>query len=192
MTNDPADRVILVDENDQEIGTMDKVEAHRGDGKLHRAISVYLFRPSDKKLLIQQRSLKKIVGASQWANTVCGNVRPGESYQECALRRLREEIGVTEVSIQEAHVFQYQVRCNEEFSENEIDHVFVGWFEREVHLNPDEVRAVDWVSLSELVEGRQKKNQLGDKTLAPWFVWMLEDEKLMRVLSNFTKGLNKS
>ncbi|MDQ5950941.1 MAG: isopentenyl-diphosphate Delta-isomerase, partial [Patescibacteria group bacterium] len=71
MTN--QDQVTLITEQDEVIGTMDKIEAHRGDGKLHRASSVFLFKKSEDgevELLVQQRSDKKIVGAGQWANTV--------------------------------------------------------------------------------------------------------------------------
>ena len=92
------DQVTLVDEHDHQIGVMDKVEAHRGDGKRHRASSVFLFNKNGE-LLIQQRSKKKIVGALQWGNTCCGNVRPGESCEECALRRLREGLGITTATI---------------------------------------------------------------------------------------------
>lgn len=158
------DQVILVDELDHEIGVMDKIEAHRGAGKLHRAISVFLF-DSSGKLLIQQRSNKKIVGAGQWANTCCGNVRPGETYLDCATRRLREELGIiigrdeSLTRLQEVTKFQYQVKCNEEFSEYEMDTVFIGRYDGEVQPNPDEVSATKWIDLQEI---------LSQKPLAPW------------------------
>lgn len=127
------DSVILVDEYDHPIGVMDKIEAHRGEAYLHRAISVFLFQKIDDSwyLLMQQRSNQKIVGAGLWANTVCGNVRPGESYQECAYRRLREELcfsyaDITSFDLLPVYKFQYSVQCNEEYSEREIDQVFVG------------------------------------------------------------------
>src|SRR3989344_6441635 len=120
------DQVILVDEADNQIGTMDKVAAHRGQGRLHRAISVFLFNDQGQ-LLIQQRSQEKITAQGQWGNTCCGNVRPGESYQECAYRRLREELGIAEgVTLAPVRKFSYFARCGEEFSEREIDQVFVG------------------------------------------------------------------
>ncbi len=171
------DQVILVDDQDNEIGVMDKVEAHRGEAKLHRAISVYLF--NDKgELLIQQRSAQKIVGAGQWANTCCGNVRPGETYEQCAYRRLKEELGITGATLQPIHKFQYFARCNEEFSEREIDQVFVGRYQADPQPNPDEVQSTSWINFDQLVN-RKEKDRFGDKMLAPWFVIMLENKELI-------------
>ncbi len=149
------DQVILVDELDHELGVMDKIEAHRGTGKLHRAISVFLFNV-EGELLIQQRSSKKIVGAGQWANTCCGNVRPGETYLECASRRLREELGIdgrgeVPLALNVVTKFQYQVKCNEEFGEYELDTVFAGRYDGAIQPNPEEVNAIKWIDLQELL-----------------------------------------
>ncbi|HSW90107.1 MAG TPA: isopentenyl-diphosphate Delta-isomerase [Patescibacteria group bacterium] len=157
------DQVILVDENDAEIGVMDKIEAHRGKGKLHRASSVFLFNKNGE-LLLQQRSSKKIVGALQWANTCCGNVRPGESYEECAVRRLREELGITNVVLDPVHKFIYQVQCNKAFSEYEMDTVFVGKYDGEVKPNPEEVANFKWIAWEEFIGMLNDKNPM----LVPW------------------------
>src|SRR3989344_433383 len=101
LTTNP-NLVTLVDESDQVIGEMERIEAHNGDAFRHRAISVYLFRRSANgkiELLIQRRAAKKFTGAHQWANTVCGNVWPGESYEACAYRRLQVELNITDVQI---------------------------------------------------------------------------------------------
>lgn len=157
------DQVILVNDQDQEIGVMDKVEAHRGEAKLHRAISVFLF--NDKgELLLQQRSAQKIVGAGQWANTCCGNVRPGETYEECAYRRLQEELGITDVELTPVTKFQYAVKCNDEFSEHEMDQVFVGKYEGEVKANAQEVANVTHKTLGEI---KFEMNQKEEKYV-PW------------------------
>jgi isopentenyl-diphosphate delta-isomerase len=182
------DLVILVNDQDQVIGEMDKVEAHRGDGKLHRAISVFLFRERNgkKELLIQQRSSKKIVGANQWANTCCGNVRPTESYVDCAHRRLREELGISGVLLEQTHKFQYQVRCNEEFGENEIDQVYIGQFNGSSELNPDEVQAVAWVSWEQIVQSEWRERQ--NYELAPWFEIMLQKPDLIEAIADRIEG----
>ena len=180
MKKNQEDKVILVNEKDRQIGVMDKVEAHRGKGKLHRAISVYLFNKKNQ-LLIQQRSSKKIVGAHQWANTVCGNVRPGESYEDCASRRLKEELGIKykKLKLKPIYKFQYQVKCNEEFSENEIDQVFFGFYDGKTDLNPNEVQKVSWVDWQRLLNAELNLD------LAPWFTWMLKDKKLTSLISSF-------
>lgn len=214
------DQVTLVDTNDQVIGQMDKTEAHRGEGRLHRASSVYLFRknPHTQKIesLFQQRSIYKIVGANQWGNAVCGNVRPGESYEDCAIRRLREELGVSNPSISTEHQYQYrkfggmedvydfmyQAKCNDEFSENEIDHVFVSWYDGVVEPNPQEAQDYLWIewfdllekvkalSLTEYKPGGENiivKSNRGEKTINinPWTLIMLEKKELVQKIGDF-------
>ncbi|HZZ98960.1 MAG TPA: NUDIX domain-containing protein, partial [Candidatus Saccharimonadia bacterium] len=90
--------ITLVNARDEVIGNTDVLSTHRGDGKRHRAVSVFLFNKRGE-VLLQQRSKKKIVGAMQWANTCCGNVHVGETREECAYRRLREELGITNISL---------------------------------------------------------------------------------------------
>lgn len=175
------DQVTLINEHDQVIGAMDKLEAHRGDGKLHRASSVFLFRKvagGELQLLLQQRSDKKIVGAGQWANTVCGNVWPDENYQECASRRLSFELGITDqIELSRVAVFRYQARCNEEFSENELVHVFAGWFDGTVSPNPDEVAATRWI--------RWRSPELEELEAAPWFQLFLKEPAVVTGIDTY-------
>ncbi len=204
-----ADLVTLVDESDQVIGSMDKVEAHKGTAIRHRAISVYLFQQRDdgEYLLIQQRSTKKILGSLQWANTVCGNVWPNESYHQCAMRRLSVELGITSVNITPIHKFEYHLQCSEQFSEWEIDQVFAGWYDDAVTANPDEVRDFVWVKWEDLINKNKNTpfdhspfrsktieitnpttQQLNNTTtlqLSPWFVHMLDDTQLVNKLNSF-------
>ena len=161
--NDPLDQVILVDKNDNQIGVMDKVKAHRNPAQLHRASSV-LLRNSKGEWLIQQRSTHKIVGALQWANTCCGNVRPGENYEQCAQRRLREELGIVDVELQEIGKFEYQVKCNDEFGEHALDTVFVGEYEGLVRPNHEEVNDYRWISTKDLLNELDKN----ESSYAPW------------------------
>lgn len=185
MDEKQLDQVILVDENDNHIGTMDKVDAHRGEGIRHRAISVFLFN-KDGKFLIQQRSQKKIVGAGQWANTCCGNVRPTESYEECALRRLREELGITTANIRPVHKFEYHTACNDEFSEWEIDTVFVGEYDGTVAPNPDEVAQIRWIEKDtlqqELADDKKTAKKITEQTYAPWFHILTEQPPVAELL----------
>lgn len=179
------DQVVLVTPTDEIIGTMDKIEAHRGQAKLHRAISVFLFRRNQKsgklELLIQQRSNKKIVGALQWANTVCGNVWPDESYESCAWRRLQFELGIKPEQVenlQPVHKFQYQVKCNEAFSEHEMDQVFVGWFDDSFQPNPDEVVTTAWINW-ELLKDKNSRLTLPYQW-GPWFEIMMNSQEITK------------
>ena len=173
-------QVTLIDENDQVLGYEDLYKAHEKPGLLHRASSVFLFRQNDGQLevLLQKRSPVKIVGANQWANTICGNVKPGETYEECAYRRLQEELGLTmQSSLEELTVFRYQVDCNEKYAENERDVIWGGWWSGEViACNSEEVSETEWVSW-------KKRNEWHEKS--PWFSLMLADSSLMTVLNEY-------
>lgn len=177
------DEVTLVTEDDRAIGAMDKIVAHRNPAHLHRAISVFLLRKTNTgvEVLLQQRSNKKIVGALQWANTACGNVLPGETYEACALRRLNTELGITDVLIEDIYTLRYSVACNAEYGENEIDHIFAGWYNEFVKINPHEVAAIKWESWESLA---QHKQEFG-LPLTPWFKIMLEDALLMKTINTF-------
>lgn len=179
--NQQLDQVQLVDEHDAPIGVMDKLEAHRGDGKRHRAISVFLFN-AQGELLIQKRSSKKIVGALQWANTCCGNVWPGETREACAQRRLSFELGIINVKIVPLYTFEYHLKINEGFSEWEIDEVFVGRFDSVCTPNPDEVADWRWISKEKLDEEIEKNTN----HFAPWFLIMMDVKKMRRYWEGLT------
>lgn len=196
-----SDQVILVNEKDDQIGVMNKVRAHRSPAKLHRAASVFLFRqkkdePERVELLLQQRSQEKIVGALEWANSVCVNLRPGESYPRAAKRRLQEELGIsaevaTKILLTDIFTFRYRTECENGFGENEIDHIFAGWVSEKLDqdlmlaLNPSEVKAAEWVEFAGFAQLKQKMKALG-LSLAPWFELMLEDQKLEQKMLEFT------
>jgi isopentenyl-diphosphate Delta-isomerase len=186
-TSNPFDQVVLVDSQDQELGVMDKVEAHRGEAKLHRASSVFLFNSSGE-LLIQQRADVKIVGAGQWANSCCGNVRPGETYEECAHRRLREELGIDGIELQEVHKFEYHIQCNAEFSEWEMDVAFVGAYDGQVRPNPAEVQNYEWKLPQEVAAEMAADNfdinrPIAPTKYAPWFHLFVKEEPIKEMLA---------
>ena len=148
------DEVILVTPRDQEVATLDKRVAHHHPAQLHRAISVWMMS-TEGKLLLQQRSSAKIVGADWWGNTVCGNVRPGESYEDCARRRLLMELGVQDVSLSPMIKFHYKAFANEVYAEHELDQVFIAYVDEQqldVVPNPAEVREVIWVDQREFFQ----------------------------------------
>ncbi|MEP7167339.1 MAG: isopentenyl-diphosphate Delta-isomerase [Candidatus Woesebacteria bacterium] len=169
------DQVILVDADDKEIGVMDKVEAHRGTGKLHRATSVFLFNKKGE-LLVQQRSSKKITCQLMWANTCCGNLRPGETYRECAHRRLQEELGIFGVKLEEVVKFLYQTPCDDEFSEYEMDTVYMGYYDGQVRPNPDEVSGYKWIEWNDLML---------QNSLVPWVKIMKQKEIIKKIKEHY-------
>ena len=128
--------VILVDENDQEIGVMEKVEAHQ-KAALHRAFSVFLFN-SKGKLLLQQRAFDKYHSPSLWTNTCCSHQKPGETTKVAANRRLKEEMGL-ESDLEELFTFIYKTPFDNGLTEHELDHVLVGISDAEPVINEEEV-----------------------------------------------------
>lgn len=142
------EHICIVSEDDVQVGIEDKFVAHRYPVKRHRAVSVWLLN-AQNEVLLQQRSQEKIVGAGWWANTVCGNVWADESYEECALRRLKNELGIVlqPGKLQEGSKFEYRAYCNETYGEHEIDQIFTVQVENiSLDPNPQEVANTLWVN----------------------------------------------
>ncbi len=140
-------QVILVNEQDRAIGTMEKLAAHR-EGLLHRAISVFIF-DDQGRLLIHQRAAHKYHSANLWTNTCCSHPAPGERAIDAAHRRLREEMGM-EAELAFAFTFQYRAAFDNGLTEHELDHVFVGHSDRQPFPNPAEVADYRWLSQSDI------------------------------------------
>jgi isopentenyl-diphosphate delta-isomerase len=141
--------VILVDEADNEIGTMEKMTAHE-QAVLHRAFSVFLFNDANQ-LLLQKRALNKYHSPGLWTNTCCSHPCPGETTLDAAKRRLQEEMGVS-CDLDAIFNFTYKAALDHDLTEFEFDHVFFGRFNGAPELNFEE--AIDWkyVSINELLE----------------------------------------
>src|SRR3989344_5400460 len=161
------DQVILVNRRDQILGIEEKTKAHQGKAKLHRAISIQLFNQKGE-LLIQQRSKYKKLFPLIWANTVCTDVRPYETYPVAAERRLREEFGL-KAKLKSAFKFSYAARSGKKGSEREVDQVFFGMVAGRPRPNPQEIAAWKYVPL------RQAK--AGAKNFSPWFQLILKKIK---------------
>lgn len=141
------DHVVLVNANDEPVGTCEKLRAHT-EGLLHRAVSVLVF---DQKgwLLLQRRNPAKYHSGGLWSNTCCTHPRPGEPPGEAALRRLEEEMGLA-CGLVHAFRFQYEARIGT-LTEHEVDHVFVGTSEATPRPDPDEVSDWAWVAPARLL-----------------------------------------
>ncbi len=150
LLSEPAiENVILVDECDHPIGIGEKLAIHR-EGKLHRAVSVFLFN-RERQLLIQQRAFSKYHSGGLWTNTCCGHPRPGESEIDAAQRRLWEEMGIRCV-LEKLFDFTYKAVLDNHLIEHEFDHVFIGDFNGKPQLNPEEANAAKWIDLEDLLK----------------------------------------
>jgi isopentenyl-diphosphate delta-isomerase len=130
------EEVILVDESDTPLGTMEKMEAHRR-ALLHRAFSVFIFN-SKGEMLLQQRSPDKYHSAGLWTNACCSHPRPGEDTLQAAIRRLYEELRFT-TPLEKLFHFTYKSAFDNGLTEFEFDHVFVGTYDAAIHPNKAEV-----------------------------------------------------
>jgi isopentenyl-diphosphate delta-isomerase len=142
-------QVILVNEKDEPIGVMEKMEAHQ-KALLHRAISVFIFN-SKGDLLLQQRAFEKYHSAGLWTNACCSHPEPGETASDAAHRRLHEEMGFT-TPLTYSFTFSYRSDFENGLTENEVDHVFTGVFDGAILPNPEEVAEFKFVSQATLRE----------------------------------------
>ncbi|MEK6154965.1 isopentenyl-diphosphate Delta-isomerase [Flavobacteriaceae bacterium 3-367] len=136
------ERVILVNQDDKQLGTMPKMEAHE-KGVLHRAFSVFIMNDRGETML-QQRAAQKYHSPLLWTNTCCSHQREGESNVEAGKRRLLEEMGFN-TELTELFSFIYKAPFDNGLTEHELDHVMVGSYMGDPQINPDEVADWKWM-----------------------------------------------
>lgn len=171
--------VILVDENDQEVGLMEKMEAHQ-KGLLHRAFSVLVFNDNGE-LLLQKRAFGKYHSEGLWTNTCCSHPFPGESILEAGKRRLFEEMGFT-CELTEVFSFKYKAELENGLIEHELDHVLIGFSDETPHLNLEEVSAFKWMSIDE-IKSNMKENPM---QYTAWFRILINEHesKIQHLVAN--------
>jgi isopentenyl-diphosphate delta-isomerase len=156
------EEVILVNELDEQVGVMEKMEAHQ-KGLLHRAFSIFIFNQKGK-MLLQQRASNKYHSGGKWSNACCSHPLPGEELSDAAKRRLKEELGF-ETDLKKVFEFTYRVELENSLIENEVDHVFTGQYNGKIILNPEEVQDYCFKSIPEIKQSLQIK----PATFTKWF-----------------------
>ncbi|WP_241645523.1 isopentenyl-diphosphate Delta-isomerase [Rosenbergiella metrosideri] len=154
--------VILVDEHDNPLGKMEKLAAHR-QGRLHRAVTVYIFN-TKQQLMLQQRAFSKYHCGGLWSNTCCGHPFPNESTQQAAERRLDEEMGL-KLSLTKLTQTYYNLPVTDGLVEHEFGHIFTGLTDQPPVLNPHEAENYRFASLSEV----QQELISSPERFTPWF-----------------------
>ena len=139
--------VVLVNENDNQIGIMEKMAAHIVP-RLHRAFSIFIFN-SQGEMLLQQRALTKYHSPGLWTNACCSHPRNGESLEQATARRLKEEMGLS-CDMHEVFTFIYKAPVGLGLVEHEYDHVFFGQSDDVPVINPDEVASYKYMSLDDI------------------------------------------
>lgn len=142
------DQVVLVTENDEQIGTAEKLLAHQRN-LLHRAFSIFIHN-GNGEVLLQKRALTKYHSGGLWTNTCCSHPRPGEDLVAAGKRRLKEEMGFS-TELVAKFFFVYQADLDNNLSEHELDHVLVGEFNGQLAPNPEEASEVKWITIQELI-----------------------------------------
>jgi isopentenyl-diphosphate delta-isomerase len=143
-----VEQVILVDRDDVQVGTAEKLAAHEGGGALHRAFSVFVFDGAGR-MLLQRRAPGKYHSAGLWTNACCGHPRPGEATAAGARRRLGEEMGFT-CDLEPLFTFVYRAPVGGGLTEHEYDHVFAARHDADPHPDPAEVDAWRWIDPGDL------------------------------------------
>jgi isopentenyl-diphosphate delta-isomerase len=158
--------LILVDDEDREVGHTNKLGAHQGDGLLHRAFSIFLFDGPDR-VLLQQRAAEKPLWPGFWSNSVCSHPRQGETYERATERRLFEELG-TEAPLHRVYRFKYQASFGDAGAEHELCTVYIGNRSANAVIAPhhEEVQDWDWFDCKKVDHWTRDEPDV----FTPWFL----------------------
>lgn len=167
-TEDPVvssetDLLVLVDEADNALGVLDKAACHDGEGRLHRAFSVFVL-DRDGRVLLQQRAHGKRLWPGYWSNSCCSHPRAGEALESAAVRRLEQELGLA-CTLERVYAFTYRARYGERGTEHEYCHVFLGRSDATPRVNRREVAAWRWMAPEDLA----RELEATPERFTPWF-----------------------
>jgi isopentenyl-diphosphate Delta-isomerase len=172
------EQVILVNEKDEPIGLMNKMEAHE-KAILHRAFSVFILNDNNE-VMLQQRAQHKYHSPLLWTNTCCSHQRAGETNIQAGKRRLNEEMGF-EVDLKELFHFIYKAPFDNGLTEHELDHVMIGYSNSEPFINPEEVASWKWMKIEDIKDDmiqNPAEYTVWFKIIFDEFYHYLEDHKL--------------
>jgi isopentenyl-diphosphate Delta-isomerase len=159
--------VVLVSEDNEPIGLMEKAQVHGSNTPRHRGFSLFLFRPNGA-LLLQQRGAQKVAWPLVWSNSCCGHLLPSETPVQAVIRRAHYELGISlkaDDIIPAAPDYRYRFE-RDGIVENEICPVFIAITDQPIVPNATEIEAVQWVGWHEFISSLEG-NSLG---LSPWCV----------------------
>jgi isopentenyl-diphosphate delta-isomerase len=158
-----VEKIILVDIFDRQIGTAEKLEAHRRP-RLHRAFSVFIHHGG--RMLIQRRAENKYHSGGLWANACCSHPREGERTEDAAARRAEHELGALGLETEELFSFVYMNKFRDDMHEYEYDHVFLADYGGKLSPNTEEIVDVEWVESGELARRLRAEPEI----FASWFL----------------------
>ncbi len=174
-----VEEVVLVNKDGQPTGTALKSEVHNANTPLHQGFSAYVFNAKGE-FLLTQRALVKKVWPGVWTNTVCGHPGPGESTEAAVKRRLRQELGVTDISkltLVDAD-YRYKTPPFNGIIENEVCPIYAAITEAEPKPNPEEVEAYKWVEWDEVLKDATQDPE-------PYSYWFKDQLKVLATNPKF-------
>ena len=172
------ENVILVNDKDEQIGLMPKLEAHE-KAVLHRAFSVFILN-SKNEIMLQQRARHKYHSPLLWTNTCCSHQRAGETNIQAGSRRLFEEMGF-KTELKELFHFIYKAPFDNGLTEHELDHVMIGYYNEDPLVNPEEVEDWKWMGIDAVksdMTSFPKQYTVWFKIIFDEFYHFLEDHKI--------------
>jgi len=172
------EKVILVNEKDEQIGLMPKLEAHE-KAQLHRAFSIFILN-SKNEVMLQQRASEKYHSPLLWTNTCCSHQREGETNIQAGNRRLQEEMGFS-TELKELFHFIYKAPFDNGLTEHELDHVMIGYYDGDPKINTDEVESWKWMNIDAIKRDMQDNPSIYTvwfKIIFDEFYHFLEEHKL--------------
>ena len=166
----PEEFIILVDENDNPIGSEEKVKCHLPNGKLHRAFTALLF-DKNGRLVLTRRAKEKMLWPNDWDGTFASHPRKSETYVSSGERRMPEELGITG-TLDYLHKFEYHIPYKDVGSENEICGTLIGIIDESTELKEieGEIDEIKWITSKELITELKKNPQI----YCPWMLIALE------------------
>lgn len=178
IVSNASEQLILVDDQDREIGFKSKADCHAGKGVLHRAFSIFVFNKRNE-LLLQQRSASKLLWPGYWSNTCCSHPRRGESLATAVTRRLEQELGFT-CPLEYLYKFKYQADFGAVGAEHELCSVYYGRYDGPVDANISEIAAWRFVG----VDALERELAARPDTFTPWFKM-----EWVHIRANFLDGM---
>jgi isopentenyl-diphosphate delta-isomerase len=172
------ENVILVNQEDEQIGLMAKLEAHE-KAVLHRAFSVFVLN-NKNEIMLQQRAQHKYHSPLLWTNTCCSHQREGETNIQAGTRRLYEEMGF-ETGLKELFHFIYKAPFDNGLTEHELDHVMIGYYNDNPKINTEEVENWKWMGIEDVRKDMQSHPEIYTvwfKIIFDKFYHFLEDHKI--------------
>ncbi len=163
IVSDDSELLILVNSEDDELGTLDKNSCHDGNGTLHRAFSLFIFN-AEGELLIQQRAADKRLWPGYWSNSCCSHPRSGKALEVATQRRSQQELGFS-TPLRYLYKFEYQAAFENIGAEHELCSVYVGTFTGTLDINKSEISDHRWISVENL---EQELDAYPDR-FTPWF-----------------------